>query len=142
MGLRDVNFSCEQNCAATPEEVWEIVSSWERITEFWKGTREISRIEGNTFRVRFAFPGNATMKILLDEPGMSVTEQYINGPFKGTKRTTITNDGGITRMKTEWNVILSPMLMFGKNSIQKHFNEGTENALKRIADASEGKTQA
>lgn len=137
MRIRDVKFSCERESKASPEKVWEILSSWERTTEFWKGTREITRTGEDTFQVRFAFPGTAKMRILLDKPGMSVTEKYLSGPFKGTKRTTITTDNGSTRMKTEWNVVLSPMLMFGKSSIQKHFNEGTENALKRIADTSE-----
>lgn len=136
MGLRDVSFSCEQKSDASPEEVWNVLSSWERITEFWKGTREVSKIGEDLFQVRFAFPGTGKMKITQDKPGMSIIEEYIEGPFKGTKTTSITDDKGATRLKTEWNVKLSPMLMFGKSSIQKHFAEGTTNALKRISEAS------
>lgn len=135
MGLRDVSFSCEYKSDASPEELWKIISSWERITEFWKGTREISKIGDDTFQVHFAFPGTGRMKILRDPAGMTVTEKYISGPFKGTKTTSITEDDGSSRLKTEWNVVLSPMLMFGKSSIQKHFTDGTSNALKRISDA-------
>lgn len=137
MGLRDVSFSCEEKTEAKPEEVWAVISSWERITEFWKGTREVSKVGEDIFQVRFAFPGTGKMKIIKDKPGMSVTEEYLSGPFKGTKVTSITDDHGATRLKTEWNVKLSPMLMFGKSSIAKHFAEGTTNALKRISDASE-----
>lgn len=137
MGIRNVSFSCEQNSKATPETVWSIISSWERVTEFWKGTREITPIEENLFQVRFAFPGTARMRFLLDQTGMTLTEEYLSGPFKGWKKTSVTEDNGKTRLKTEWNVVLSPLLMFGRTSIQKHFSEGTENALKRIAEASE-----
>lgn len=137
MGLRDVSFSCEQNTDASPDDVWKVLSSWERTTEFWKGTREINRIGEDLFQIRFAFPGTGKMELLRDQPGMTVTEKYLSGPFKGTKTTSITEDGSRTRLKTEWNVVLSPMLMFGKSSIQKHFAEGTANALRRISDASE-----
>ncbi len=137
MGLRDVRFSCEQTSKATPEDLWRIISEWKRVPEFWKGTRDLEELNDGTFRVKFAFPGTGTMKIELDKPGLTVTEDYLKGPFRGEKTTTITNDDGISKLKTEWNVKLSPTLMFGRSSIEKHFKEGTENALKRISDASE-----
>lgn len=140
MGMREVKFKCDQDCNATAEELWKIISAWERTTEFWKGTREMRKTDEGIFHVRFAFPGNAKMKLALDETGLSVTEEYLNGPFKGTKTTFITQHEGKSRLKTEWNVLLSPMLMLGRNSIKKHFNEGTQNALKRISDAAEGRS--
>lgn len=137
MGLRDVKFSCEQISKAEPEQIWDIISQWKRVPEFWKGTRELNPQENETFQVRFAFPGTGVMRIELDKPGLTVREDYLKGPFKGFKTTSVTTDDGVSKLKTEWNVKLSPALMFGRSSIEKHFKEGTVNALKRISEASE-----
>ncbi len=140
MWLRDVRFKCEQESNATPKQIWEIISKWERVPEFWRGTRELKPLGEDTYQVKFAFPGTGTMKIHLDESAFTVTENYLRGPFKGEKKTTITNENGRCMLETEWNVKLSPAFMFGRSSIEKHFKEGTESALNRIAEASESKS--
>lgn len=138
MGLRDVEFSCEETTEADPESVWSMISSWERMPEFWKGMREIRKIGVDTFQVRFAFPGNAIMRLISDTSGMSVTEDYLKGPFRGTKTTMVNSGNGTTLIRSVWDVSLSPMLMLASSSIRKHFTEGTQNALRRIRAASEG----
>lgn len=140
MSMRGLQFTCEEMSNASPEELFETLSNWERVTEFWKGTREIKKMDDGTFWVHFAFPGTAKMKIMLDKPGLSVTEEYMTGPFKGTKKTTITTEGDKAKMTTVWDVSLSAMLMFGKNKIKGHFDDGTHNALRRISDACTGET--
>ena len=83
--------------------------------------------------VQFAFPGKGKMQLKEDEDNFILSENYLKGPFTGEKTTQLYGTDPV-KIVSVWNIKLSPMLRAFSNKLQGHFEQGTEDALKRIKD--------
>ncbi len=137
MKLGTVKFEVSAHSDASPEDIIETVGNWKDLPEFWHGMREISKTSGGMFLVRFAFPGEGKMSYICDKGSSCCTENYHSGPFTGFKRMEISSNGSGSRITVKWDVQLSFKLLILKRFITKHFRQGTENAIKRIAERAE-----
>lgn len=136
MGFRDLEFKVTEKVKAGVDEMWKRSANDDLITTFWHGTRELKKNSDGTFNVRFAFPATGTMKIEKDAENHTIREIYLSGPFTGVKEFKITNFDG-TECVVTWKIKLSTLLAFRKESLKKHFSEGTVNAIKRMDDYAE-----
>lgn len=127
-----MEFKKEIEVNSDREDIWELIKDYKRIPEFWHGTRSIEK-EGNYYMVQFAFPGKGKMQLKEDEDNFILRENYLKGPFTGEKTTQLYGNDPV-KIVSVWNIKLSPMLRAFSNKLQGHFEQGTEDALKRIKD--------
>ncbi len=127
-----MEFQKEIDVNSSKKDIWELVKDYKKIPEFWHGTRSIEK-EGNYYMVQFAFPGKGKMELELNEDNFTLNEKYIKGPFTGEKITRLEGDNPV-KIVSYWNIKLSPMLRAFSKKLQGHFEQGTEDALKRIKD--------
>lgn len=137
MKLGNVKFEVSAHSNASPEDIIETIVNWKDLPEYWHGMREINKTSGGMFLVRFAFPGEGKMSYICDKEISCCTENYHSGPFTGFKRIEISNNGSGSKIIVKWDVQLSLKLLFLKRFITRHFRQGTENALRRIAERAE-----
>ena len=136
MGFRDVEFEVKEKVRSSVDDMWKRSANDDLITTFWHGTRELRKNPDGTFTVRFAFPATGKMKIEKDPETHTVREVYLSGPFTGTKDLKLSGSEG-TECVVTWKIKLSTLLAFRKESLKKHFSEGTVNAIKRMDDYTE-----
>lgn len=125
-----MEFRKEIDVMTDREQVWELLKDYKRIPEFWYGTRSIEKT-GDTYKVQFAFPGKAIMKLEEDGNNFVLMEKYLKGPFTGTKTIRLEGSNPV-KIQSIWNIKLSPMLRAFSGKLQGHFQQGTEDALLRI----------
>lgn len=130
--LGAIRFTVSANTSASPEDVIEVLSDWRKLPQYWHGMREISRTSGEMLKVRFAFPGEGRMSYICDMGSLCCTENYHDGPFSGFKRIEISGNEGGSVITVKWEVQLSTKLVLFKRFISRHFQQGTDSALKRI----------
>ncbi|MCL6089879.1 MAG: SRPBCC family protein [Candidatus Thermoplasmatota archaeon] len=133
----EVKFSISTTSKAKPEKIIDTISDWNKLPEFWHGMREISGSQAPMLTVKFAFPGTGRMTYACDLETLTCTENYLGGPFTGFKEIRISpaDEGSVITVK--WDIKLSLKLLFMKSFVTKHFRQGTENAIKRIAQTAE-----
>jgi hypothetical protein len=73
---------------------------------------------------------------------MKCTENYHSGPFTGYKMLEFRQWNGGTLMVAKWEIKLSLRMLIMKGFIKRHFTEGTENALRRMALAAQKKMES
>jgi hypothetical protein len=127
-----MEFQKEIEINSSKTGIWELVNDYKKIPEFWHGTRSIEK-EGNYYMVQFAFPGKGKMELESNEDNFTLNEKYVKGPFTGEKITRLEGDNPV-KIVSYWNIKLSPMLRAFSKKLQGHFEQGTEDALKRIKD--------
>jgi len=127
-----MEFQKEIEVNSSKKDIWKLVKDYKKIPEFWHGTRSIEK-EGNYYMVQFAFPGKGKMELESNEDNFTLNEKYIKGPFTGEKITRLEGDNPV-KIVSYWNIKLSPMLRAFSKKLQGHFEQGTEDALKRIKD--------
>ena len=127
-----MEFKREISVKTCKENIWDLINDYSKIPEFWHGTRSIEKT-GDIYIVQFAFPGKARMKLERDNDNFTLTEKYLKGPFTGEK-ITILNGNNPVKIISQWNIKLSAMLRPFSGKLQGHFEQGTEDALKRIKD--------
>ncbi len=130
-----MDFTVTRKCAGKRENVIDLITNGIDLPKYWHGIREIRENGSNRYYVKFQFPGRAEMEYSVDRDAGIFTENYLKGPFIGTKRTEVTLSGGETVITSVWTVNLSLMLRPMRKTIEKHFREGTENALRRLCSA-------
>ncbi|KAA8922129.1 hypothetical protein [Thermoplasma sp.] len=131
-----IRFRKQLEIDADPKEVFSIISDPGRITEFWKGTRQVIR-QGDFYRIRFAFPAWGLMSFHPDAERMTVLTSYLKGPVKGSKIDAVLIRSGRTVLQTEWNVKLSFYLRPFERRIGTHFETGADHAIRRIKESLE-----
>lgn len=127
-----MEFKREIEVNSDKGRVWELINDYKRIPEFWHGTRSIEK-DGDTYLVQFAFPGKGKMRLEKDDANFRLIEKYLKGPFTGEKITNLEGNNPV-KIVSIWNIKLSPILRAFSNKLQGHFEQGTEDALKRIKD--------
>lgn len=98
-----MRFTERQEFSGDPSEVWKRVSDLEAIPIYWHGTKELKVTrsgEKTTADVVFAFGGKGKTEIALDHAGMTLTIEYLEGPFRGRQKVAV-KDGAV---EAEWDV--------------------------------------
>jgi hypothetical protein len=133
---RKVKIVVSKTCNADVNTIMKIISDWKDLPRYWYGMRRINRENDDILIVKFAFPGNAMMKFLVD--GSTTEEVYTGGPFRGYKRLTVSEDvEGSAKITAIWVIDLFAPLRLARKRMIRHLTEGTEHALERIALAAE-----
>lgn len=139
--LIKMEFTVSSECSSSADDLVEVMKNALVLPKYWHGMREISEIEKGKYSVRFQFPGTGIMEYSCDEKKKICTESYTRGPFTGTKTTSVIAEDGLTQIRTVWNIRLSLILRPMRKRIEKHFTEGTENALRRLCEAAASESE-
>jgi ribosome-associated toxin RatA of RatAB toxin-antitoxin module len=127
--------------AAPLDKVWAIVSDVDNEPQYWHGTKSVRNIskEGNVIKREavIAFKDSKTMQTVTLNPKTSVETKITEGPILGTKLVTLSSAGDKTRVDVAWDFKLAGFLGMFSGMVKKHINEGSEQALERIAKAVE-----
>ncbi|PSO08589.1 hypothetical protein B9Q04_04810 [Candidatus Marsarchaeota G2 archaeon BE_D] len=126
-----VQFEEKIVCDKSTDELWGRVSSLDDFTKYWHGTKHLSyTVNGGAIEadIVFAFGGSGHANIEIDNASRTLTITYVQGPFKGTQKIWV-EKGFIA---SSWNVEFNGVyrLLGGWN--EKHFRQGTTNALRRL----------
>ena len=131
------NVKVSREIAAPLDKVWDIVSDVDNEAKYWHGTKAVKNIsrEGNVIKreVIIAFKDSKTIQTVTLNPRSSIETRIIEGPIIGTKLVTLNENDGKTRVDVEWDFKLAGLLSMFSGMVKKHINEGTEQALERIA---------
>lgn len=137
--MATVNVSRE--IAAPLDKVWGIVSDLDNEAKYWHGTKAVRNIsrEGNVIKreVVIAFKDSKTMQTVTLNPQTSIETKITEGPITGTRLVTLSGAGDKTKVDVAWNFKLAGLMSVFSGMVKKHINEGTEQALERIAKAVE-----
>jgi hypothetical protein len=137
----DISIEVKQESDAPPTLLMGLVKNWHDLPEYWHGIREIRDVGGGMYSIRFAFPATGKMSYIWDQENMKCTENYHSGPFTGYKMLEFRQWNGGTLMVAKWEIKLSLRILIMKGFIKRHFTEGTENALRRMALAAQKKME-
>lgn len=135
------NVKVSREIAAPLDKVWAIVSDVDNEPQYWHGTKSVKNIskEGNVIKREavIAFKDSKTMQTVTLNPNTSVETKITEGPILGTKIVTLSSAGDKTRVDVAWDFKLAGFLGMFSGMVKKHINEGSEQALERIAKAVE-----
>lgn len=135
------NVKVSREIAAPLDKVWAIVSDVDNEPQYWHGTKSVKNIskEGNVIKREavIAFKDSKTMQTVTLNPNTSVETKITEGPILGTKLVTLSSAGDKTRVDVTWDFKLAGFLGMFSGMVKKHINEGSEQALERIAQAVE-----
>lgn len=137
--LGAIRFTVSAHSNASPEEIIDVLNDWHSLPDYWHGMRGVSESSGKMLKVRFAFPGEGTMSYICDKETSSCTENYHNGPFTGFKRIEVASNGSGSNITVKWDIRLSGRFILFKGFVSRHFQQGTESALGRIAKEAESR---
>lgn len=121
-----------------PAEVWKRLSAIDRIPEFWHGTRSLQILEREPAlsgrqsvkaRAKFAFGGAGEVKITADDATMTLTSDYVSGPFKGRQEVKIAGRA----IEARWDVNFTGLFKLTSSWTGGHFASGTRHALERLS---------
>lgn len=129
--------------SAPVDKVWSVVSDVDKDPQYWSVYKEIKNLNktGNfierdaTLNVNNA---NAHQIITL-QPQDSVILNQTEGPITGIRTMTLSpsaNNSNETRIDVSWNIDLSGVPLIGQGFAKDGIFTSTEEALKKIADAS------
>lgn len=129
-----------------PAAVWARLSDIDRIPEFWHGTRSLqvlSRakqgdVESAKAKAKFAFGGTGEVEITADGGAMTLTSDYVSGPFKGKQVVRVAGNA----LEARWDVSFTGVFKLTSGWTGGHFRSGTVHALERLAGKAAPETKA
>ena len=116
-----------------PNEVWGRLSNIQTIPKYWHGTREFTATTSGgriTADIVFAFGGKGKAEVIVDNQGMTLTFDYLNGPFKGTQKVVVKENA----IEAEWDVTFKGAYKVLGPWNASHFRSGTKHALTRLCE--------
>jgi ribosome-associated toxin RatA of RatAB toxin-antitoxin module len=124
------------------DEVWEIVSDVDRDPEYWSGLTSIRNIrkEGNLIErdVLVGFMGRRGTQRIELVPKDTIQLTMIDGPLRGSREIKLVPLGPKrTRVNVSWDIQFSVIPVFAQGFVRSRLEEGTREALDRIAKAAE-----
>jgi ribosome-associated toxin RatA of RatAB toxin-antitoxin module len=127
---------------ASAEDVWDIVSDVDKDPEYWSGLASIRNIrkERNLIKreVVVGFMGRkGTQRIeLVAKESIQLT--MIDGPLRGSREIKLTPLGERrTKIDVSWDIQFSEIPVFAQGFVRSRLEEGTREALDRIARAAQ-----
>ncbi len=128
---------------ASSDEVWDIVSDVDRDPEYWSGLASIRNIrrEGNLIEreVVVGFMGRKGTQRIELVPKESIRLAMIDGPLRGSREIELIKLGGSkTKIRISWDIQFSEIPVFAQEFVRSRLEEGTREALDKIAKAAKG----
>jgi ribosome-associated toxin RatA of RatAB toxin-antitoxin module len=127
---------------ASVDEVWDIVSDVDRDPEYWSGLASIRNIrkEGNLTEreVVVGFMGRKGTQRIELVPKDTIQLTMIDGPLRGSREIKLVPLAPRrTRVDVSWDIQFSAIPIFAQGFVRSRLEEGTREALDRIAKAAE-----
>jgi ribosome-associated toxin RatA of RatAB toxin-antitoxin module len=127
---------------ASVDEVWDIVSDVDRDPEYWSGLASIRNLrkEGNLIEreVVVGFMGRKGTQRIELVPKDTIQLTMIDGPLRGSREIKLVPLGRKrTRVNVSWDIQFSAIPVFAQGFVRSRLEEGTREALDRIAKAAE-----
>ncbi len=136
-----VRIQVSREIKAPLEKVWGIASDVDNEPKYWYGTKSVKNlnVEGNTItrEVIIAFKDSKCMETVVLNPMKSIEVNITQGPMKGSKIITLSNDGNKTKVDVIWDIKLSGMMSMFTGMVKGHIERGTKDALERIREEAE-----
>jgi ribosome-associated toxin RatA of RatAB toxin-antitoxin module len=135
-GVREVD--------ASAEDVWDVVSDVDKDPEYWSGLASIRNIrkERNLVEreVVVGFMGRKGMQRIELVPKDSIQLTMIDGPLRGSREIKLTPlSARKTKIDISWDVQFSEIPVFAQGFVRSRLEEGTMEALDRIARAAQAR---
>ena len=127
---------------ASTDEIWDIVSDVDKDPEYWSGLTSIRNIwkEGNLIEreVVVGFMGRKGMQRIELVPKASIQMTMIDGPLIGSREIKLIPLGAKrTKIDVSWNIQFSAIPVFAQGFVRSRLEEGTREALDKIAKAAQ-----
>jgi ribosome-associated toxin RatA of RatAB toxin-antitoxin module len=131
---------------ASAEDVWDIVSDVDKDPEYWSGLASIRNIrkERNLIEreVVVGFMGRSGTQRIELVPKDSIQLTMIDGPLRGSREIRLTPlEARRTRIDISWDIQFSEIPVFAQGFVRSRLEEGTREALDRIARASQARSK-
>jgi hypothetical protein len=136
-----------------PTIIWGRLSDISRIPEFWHGTKSLQVLGRDTTtlvdggegtgkqsvraRAKFAFGGSGEVVITADASTMTLTSDYVSGPFKGVQVVRVAGNA----IEAKWDVNFTGLFKLTSSWTGGHFKTGTHHALERLCGKEEAPSQ-
>jgi carbon monoxide dehydrogenase subunit G len=127
---------------APVDDVWDIICDVDKDPEYWNGLTSIRNIRrGESLIEREVVVGfmgrKGTQRIEL-RPKKSIHLTMIDGPLRGSREITLVPLGERrTKIDVSWNIHFSAIPDFAQGFVRSRLEEGTREALDRIAKAAQ-----
>jgi len=131
---------------ASAEDVWDIVSDVDKDPEYWSGLASIRNIrkERNLIEreVVVGFMGRSGTQRIELVPKDLIQLTMIDGPLRGSREIRLTPlEARRTRIDISWDIQFSEIPVFAQGFVRSRLEEGTREALDRIARASQASSK-
>lgn len=129
---------------ASVDEVWDIVSDVDSDPEYWSGLTSIRNIrkEGNLIEreVVVGFMGRKGTQRIDLFPKATILLTMIDGPLTGWREIKLVPIGARrTKIDVSWDIQFSAIPDFAQGFVRSRLEEGTREALDKIAKAAEAR---
>jgi ribosome-associated toxin RatA of RatAB toxin-antitoxin module len=131
---------------ASAEDLWEIISDVDKDPEYWSGLASIRNIrkERNLIEreVVVGFMGRKGTQRIELVPKEAIQLTMIDGPLRGSRQIKLTPMGARrTKIDVSWDVQFSEIPVFAQGFVRSRLEEGTREALDRIARAAKARKE-
>ncbi|HEX9612840.1 MAG TPA: SRPBCC family protein [Candidatus Bathyarchaeia archaeon] len=122
------------------DDVWDIICDVDKDPEYWNGLTSIRNIrrEGNLIEreVVVGFMGRKGAQRIELRPKKSIHLTMIDGPLRGSREITLVPLGERrTKIDVSWDIQFSAIPDFARGFVRSRLEEGTREALDKIAKA-------
>jgi len=129
---------------ASADEVWDIVSDVDKDPEYWNGLASIrnTRREGNLIEreVVVVFMGRKGTQRIELVPKKLIQLTMIDGPLRGSREIRLVPLGAKrTKIEVSWDIQFSAIPDFARGFVRSRLEDGTREALDRIAKAAQAR---
>jgi|SRR5690242_12695208 len=141
-----VTIAAVREVDASAEDVWDIVSDVDKDPEYWSGLASIRNIrqERNLIEreVVVGFMGRSGTQRIELVPKDLIQLTMIDGPLRGSREIRLTPlEARRTRIDISWDIQFSEIPVFAQGFVRSRLEEGTREALDRIARASQARSK-
>jgi polyketide cyclase/dehydrase/lipid transport protein len=135
----EINASLE--VPAPLDRIWDVVSDVDSEPRYWRDLHAVYNVRRNGDIIEREVTGGPTDLIgrqtAMLYPKKSIELMLTEGPMIGTRiiRLTPSSDNKTTRVNVSWDVKLSGIPLLFRGVVRERIEEGTKEALDRIARA-------
>lgn len=123
---------------STIDKVWEVVSDLDNEPKYWKGTKEIKNISGESNKIKreitIAFKDKKCEQDVTLYPKEKIEYSFTKGIIEGSKTIILSQKGEFVKLDAIWDIKLSGIMGMFTGMISKHIKSGTEQALQSIKE--------
>ena|SRR5215211_3622977 len=136
-----VEINASREVPAPLDRVWDIVSDVDGEPRYWRDLHAVYNISrnGNVIEreVTVGFRNSKGRQIVELQPKKLIEVRLTEGPMIGTRIMTLipSSSGETTKVNVSWDVKLSGIPLLFRGVVRERIEEGTKEALNRIARA-------